>query len=277
MTAWHLLDEDLDRYVTGTAPPPLVWSVEAHLLACAACRAGLAASYPGTSSHPATSDSWQRLDIALDEPRLGRVEALLVRLGVSDVTARLLAATWVLRTSWFAAVVVTLALVAAVTQLSPMFVAPLPFLAVAPLVPVAGVAATFHRGVDPTRDIAVVAPISTFRLAVLRSVAVAATSTVVISLATLALPRFGAAALAWLVPAWALTALCLTLLRRLTPIWAAATVGVGWLLVLALISQPRTGTSALFGAAGQLVVAGLGLLAAAVFVLSRTDMERVGR
>jgi len=271
MSSWHLLDDDLGRYIAGTAPPPLLWSVEAHLLACGPCRERLATSYSGTR------DSWQRLDVALDEPRAGRVEALLVRLGVSDVTARLLAATWVLRASWLAAVVVTLALVAAITQLSPMFVAPLPFLAIAPLVPVAGVAATFHRGVDPTGEIAVVAPASTFRLAALRSVAVAATSTVVTALAALALPRFGAAALAWLVPSWVLTALCLTLLRRLTPVWAAATVGAGWLLVLALISRPETGTSALFGAAGQLVVAGLGVLAVAVLVRGRADIERVGR
>src|SRR5690348_5527112 len=117
MSSWHLLDDDLGRYIAGTAPPPLLWSVEAHLLACGACRERLATSYSGTR------DSWQRLDVALDEPRAGRVEALLVRLGVSDVTARLLAATWVLRASWLAAVVVTLALVAAITQLSPMFVA----------------------------------------------------------------------------------------------------------------------------------------------------------
>ena len=94
--------EDLRAYAQGELAPPLLWSADTHLAACARCRARLAA----VSDPVALDAGWERLDAELDAPRPGPVEWLLVRLGVADHTARLLAATPALRRSWLAAVAV---------------------------------------------------------------------------------------------------------------------------------------------------------------------------
>ena len=62
------------------------------------------------------------------------------------------------------------------------------FLVVAPLIPVAGVAAAFGPGLDPTWEITVAAPGGGFRLLLLRAAAVFATTFAMASVASLALP-----------------------------------------------------------------------------------------
>lgn len=188
--SWHADDGDLREYAHGTLAAPRLWSVETHLAACADCRAALSAHVPPAE----ISAGWARLDAELDAPRPGFAESLLIRIGVADHTARLLAATPVLRRSWLGAVALTLLLAVGVG----LAASPLMLLATAPLLPLAGVAVSFGPGLDPTYEMAVVAPMHTFRLLMVRTVAVLSTTTALSGLASLALPSFGLAALGWL-------------------------------------------------------------------------------
>src|SRR5689334_15608908 len=133
---WHVADDDLREYTEGRARPPWLWSTEAHLAACPRCRRRLA-----ERADPATvAAGWARLDAELDAPRPGPVETLLVRLGLPAHTARLLACTPALRRSWLTAVGFTLAVATAAAHLARWMTVPIPLLAIAPLLPLVGVA-----------------------------------------------------------------------------------------------------------------------------------------
>src|SRR4051812_16737152 len=127
---WHVTDDDLRVYAAGTCAPPLLWSVESHLVACPGCRDRLTAA-AGRAEPRRLDDGWAALDAALDAPAPGPVQRVLGRAGVPEHTAVLLAATPALRLSWLGAVTLTLVF----TALLAFLVAPLVFLAAAPLLP----------------------------------------------------------------------------------------------------------------------------------------------
>ncbi|MDX3643248.1 zf-HC2 domain-containing protein [Streptomyces sp. MB09-02B] len=263
--SWHADDGDLREYAYGTLTAPRLWSVETHLAACADCRAALSAHVPPDE----ISAGWARLDAALDAPRPGPVESLLIRLGAADHTARLLAATPVLRRSWLGAVVLTLLLAVGVGVAA----SPLMLLATAPLLPLAGVAVSFGPGLDPTYETAVVAPMHTFRLLMVRTVAVLATTTALSALASLALPSFGLAALGWLLPALALTSTGVALTARLGPVLAPVLVGTGWTALVVLSRLLASGTPLPFTAQGQGAAAGVAVLASVLLVAARDRFD----
>lgn len=255
---WHVTDEDLGAYADGVARPPWLWSTEEHLAACAPCRRRLAQRVDPS----AVRTGWARLDAELDAPRPGPVEQLLVRLGVAAHTARLLASTPGLRRSWLAAVGFTLVVATVAAHLSRSMTVPIPLLAIAPLLPLAGVAISFGPRVDPSYELAVVAPLHTFRLLLLRCAAVLTTTTVLTALASVTAPAYGLVVLGWLAPSLALTFLSLALLPRLGPVAAPVAVGVGWLALLAVTVQRATGESVLFTAPGQAGLAAAAAVAA---------------
>jgi hypothetical protein len=271
-TRWHVPDEELRRYADRELAPPWRWSTEAHLAACPQCRERLAdAAEPGL-----VSAGWARLDAELDAPTPGPLERVLVRIGVPVHTARLLVAAPALRVSWLAAVAVTLAAVAAAAHLAQTTAVPILLLAIAPLLPLVGVAASFGPGIDPTYELALVAPLHTFRLLLLRCAAVLTTTTVLSAAASLAVPGYGLVVLGWLLPALALTLLSLALTARLGPIAASAVVGVGWVVLLTCTVRFDTGESVLFAPAGQIVVAA-GAAVAAVALLKVRPAFETGR
>lgn len=262
---WHVPDEELRHYSDRALAPPALWSTEAHLAACPGCRERLAATVD-----PAIARSgWIRLETELDAPVPGPMERLVMRLGVADHTARLLAATPVLRLSWLAAVASTLALTAVVANLAN----PLVFLVIAPLLPLVGVAVSFGPAVDPTYEIALVSPMHTFHLLMLRCVTVLSATTGLSALASLALPRYGLVALGWFLPALVLTLFSLVLTPRLGPFLAAGAVGAGWLALVASTLGFGAGGSVVFAAFGQSLLALAGALAAVAVVRLRPAFE----
>lgn len=269
---WHLSTGDLRRYADGALVPPLLWSTEAHLAACPPCRELLS-----DAADPAPVDgAWSRLHTALDVPVPGPVERLLLTLGVPDHTARLLAATPVLRLSWLAAVASTLALTITLANVAH----PLVFLAVAPVLPLVGVAVSYGPRVDPTYEIAVVAPVHTLRLLLLRAAAVLTATTAASAVASLGLPSYGLRVLGWFLPALALTLLSLALTPRLGHVGSVVTVAVGWAVLLASTGAATRGHSVVFTSGGQLAV-GLGaVVSAALLVRQRPAFDlphRFGR
>ncbi|WP_406124848.1 zf-HC2 domain-containing protein [Streptomyces sp. NBC_00989] len=267
---WHVAEDDVRAYARGELAPPMLWSADTHIAQCAECRALLA-----SVTDPVALDvGWERLDAELDAPRRGLVESLLVRIGVADHTARLLAATPVLRRSWLSAVALVLAMTVLVTNTSGV-ATPNVFLALAPLLPLAGVAMAYGPVLDPTYEMTVVAPLHGFRLLMIRTTAVLVAGLGLNGLATLALPGYGLAALAWLLPALALTATSLALTPRLGPVLAPGVVGGAWTAVLMVAHGRATngGTLAPFTATGQTVAAAVAVLAAGLLFLARDRFD----
>ena len=92
-------------------------------------------------------------------------------------------------------------------------------------------------------------------------------------LATLALPGYGLRALAWLLPALALTATGLALTPRLGPVLAPSLVGGAWVAVLLAAQQTAADPLAPFTAAGQGVAGTVAALAAGLLFLLRDRFD----
>jgi len=257
---WHLDEETVSRYALGDLDEARTYSLEAHFLSCDQCRALLS---PFVEPQ-AMGRVWLEIEEAVDSPRLGLVERAMRHLGLPDHVSRLLAATPSLRLSWFAAVAAVLgfAVLAAHGDHAGLAV----FLAIAPLIPVFGVAAAFGPGIDPTYEIGVASPIRSLRLLLLRSSAVLVASLVLIGLAALALPSLDWTAAAWLLPAFALTSVTLAVSTVVEPVRSAVGVAAAWILGVTMAAHLAGDGVAAFHATGQglclVVVALAGLILA---------------
>jgi len=227
MTDWHLDPAAIRWYAEGTAQLDLAASAETHLMKCAACR-GAIASYVDDRRVEAI---WHEVVDRVDAPRRSPPERMLVRLGVGEATARLVAATPTLRGPWLLAVAGVLALAVWAAQVDDRFL-PM-FLVVAPLGPLAGVAVAFAGGLDPTREIGLAAPYSGLRLLLIRTAAVLAVTVPIVAAAGLALPGSRWPAVAWLLPTAGLTCAALALTGRTTPLVAVGVVATTWVLATA--------------------------------------------
>ncbi|MFC9287164.1 zf-HC2 domain-containing protein, partial [Streptomyces sp. NPDC057052] len=134
------------------------------------------------------------------------------------------------RGAWSVAVVVValgavaLAYGAGVTGVRPLL------LALAPVVPVLGVALSYGPHADPVHEIAAASPGGGLRLLLTRTAAVLLVCLPVLTLAGLLLPGSGApGAAAWLLPGLALTLATLALAGYVGPRPGAVVTGGGWL------------------------------------------------
>jgi hypothetical protein len=269
-TPWHAAAPLLERFARDPAgvDAATAASLESHLVACDGCRAELA-----RQSDPAlAATSWAALVDRIDRPKVSLLERLLQRLGVRSGPARLVAATPGLRLSGLAAVA---ALTAFATVVAREFDSGAPFLAVAPLVPLAAVALTFAPAVDPAGEAGIGTPVHGAGLAMRRAIAVLAIAFVVLAIGAVAVPDLGAAPLGWVLPAAALAVGSLALgtwirLEVAVGGLAAAWVGgIGLALFFARSGRSLDG-AAPFTVAGQGVALSLTVVAAAVLV-ARAD------
>jgi len=113
--AWHADGELLAAYDEERLDAAARWSVEAHLTSCADCRVQARALVDPARLRRLRA----ALVDAVDLPRAGVTERLLVRLGMAEHTARLLAATPALRGSWLLAVAAALAFAVLAARLDP--------------------------------------------------------------------------------------------------------------------------------------------------------------
>jgi hypothetical protein len=260
--SWHIDDTTLVRYVTGRTTAAAAASAEAHLTTCADCRARLTPHQDAGR----LDAIWHRIDDRVQLASLPRFERTLVRGGVGEDSARLLAATPSLTTSWLASIAVAVLLAVAFADGSRDGM--LVYLTLAPMLPVAGVAAAYGRLADPAHELAVAAPYSLLRLLLLRSVAVVGSTVVIVGLGSLALLGHGWTSVAWLLPALALSVTTLALSARVAPVWAAASVLITWVAVVLAVRRADDDLAA-FGAAGQLVALAVVALATAALVQQR--------
>lgn len=262
--SWHLDDDLLDTYAEGRPmAPALTASVEAHLERCASCQGRLAPAVD-----PARLDAvWAQVVDAVDAPRVPLLERLLLRVGVAPDTARLLAVTPSLQLSWITgtAVALTLGLLAAHSGDDGVAV----FLALAPVLPVAGVAVAFGPRTDPLHEVAVAAPYSSYRLLLVRTAAVVATTLVLAVPAAALLPSHPLVAAAWLLPALALTCTSLALATRVDPLVSSAALSATWLVLALSGLRPDGDPLVVATPAPQLLCLVLSLAAGAVLLLQR--------
>ena len=269
MTTWHADVELLDRYADGRLDDVTASSIEAHVLACDECRRRMAAQVPASR----LSTNWEAVVAALDAPKQGPLERLLVWSGVSGGTARLLAATPTLRLSWLSSIALALAF-ATVAATRPGG-APLLFLALAPMAPVAAVAIAFSRSLDPSSEMVQATPVAGLRLLFLRTAASLGPSIVLAALAGLLVADGGETSAMWLLPALALSALSIVLSSFVAIGTAASALGVLWALAVVVgeaaargsLAAVRTGgevESLLVHLPAQLVAGAIALLAAAL-------------
>ncbi|MGH8901739.1 MAG: zf-HC2 domain-containing protein [Egibacteraceae bacterium] len=270
--SWHADEALLSRYAFGEIDQVTAMSLEAHLTRCASCRSRLPEFVDVTRLHR----GWEVVLGAVDAPRRGPLESLLVRMSVADGTARLVAATPSLRASWLAAVTVALGFAVVAAHQVASVKGLLTFLVVAPLLPLAGVAVAYGPGVDPMYEIGVAAPLSSSRLLLLRAAAVLTATVALAGLAGLMLPGPHWAAVAWLLPALGLVLGSLALSTMIEPLRAAAVVGVAWVVAAVVVTVPAANKLVLFSAAGQIVFALLAAGAGLAITRRREAFEQQG-
>lgn len=268
MNQQSLLAPDPDlaaRYVAGQTTPAETMRVEQAMDQSAAWRALV-----GSNVAPLRlEENFAAITVELDAPKRGRIERLMGRLGMPDHVARLMAATPVMRRSWYLASFLVLFFGLAASnpdnQGSIVF-----FLALAPIVPVLGVGLAYGPGIDPAHDMTVATPVSGFRLLLLRSISVLATSVVFGGIASiLGATREGLEIVAWLLPALALTTVTLALSSYLNARVAAAVTAAGWLTAVSIVANAAAEFT-MFGAPAQ-VAYFLVALAGAAMVYARRD------
>ena len=265
--SWHVQAALLERYARGDIDAAQAYSVEAHLPSCPQCRAQIAALADGTRLQSA----WEGIEERLDAPRRGPVEAGLMRVGVPEHVARLLGATPALRLSWLLACAVVLA--CAVWAASRREQGLVVFLALAPLLPLAGVAAAYGPDVDPTYEIGLAAPMRSFGLLLIRALAVLVSTTAMAAIAAVTLPGSHLSAAAWLVPSLGLTLASLALATRMSATIACGSLAAVWMLVVGAGWSVTREPLLVFGAAGQLTCALVAVLAVLVLARSSDSFE----
>lgn len=267
---WHVHPELLARYARGDVDEAHGFSVDAHLPSCRQCTEQIAPLL----DRARLARTWDGIEARLDVPSRGMVEGGLVRLGVPGHLARLLGATPALRASWLLACALVLAF--AVWAASRRADGLVMFLMLAPLLPVAGIAAAFGPDVDPAYEIGLAAPMRSFALLLLRALAVLGTTTVMAGIGALALPGLHPSAAAWLLPSLGLTLASIALATRIDATAACASLALLWVLVViagwVLTAEPLL----VFGPAGQIACALLAAVAALSLAPNNDRFDRRG-
>ncbi|WP_405613926.1 zf-HC2 domain-containing protein [Streptomyces sp. NBC_00076] len=249
MTGWHASDDLVTRYGDGSLPEPDAWSLEKHLETCGRCATrvsravretaagtalaqvreavlGAAPTRPATTT-PTTAPITAKPTTTQPRPR---ARPLALPSPGPRLAHLLWAAGPAVRGAWLPAVLlvafgaVALAYGADITGVRPLL------LAVAPVVPVAGVALSYGAHADPLHEIAASTPSAGLRLVLSRTAAVLAVSVPLLTLAGLLVPSSDApGAAAWLLPGLALTLASLALGGYVGVRTATAVTGGGWL------------------------------------------------
>jgi hypothetical protein len=269
---WHAEPVALRDYIAARIDEAGAASIEAHLPTCWLCRRSVATLIGLGPIATPMSRIWGGIEERTDPVGRGAIERLAVGLGLPEHIARLLAATRSLRLSWFAAMSIALGFAALAAHGGTDGL--LLFLIVAPLVPLAGVAAAYGPGVDPAYEVGLAAPMRSFRLLLIRSIAVLAASIVLAAAAALALPHLDWTAAAWLVPSLALTLATLALSTYVSSLRAAVGVAGGWVAAVLVTEGLSGGRLAAFGGIGQIAFVIVALVAATILANRRDAIDR---
>ena len=267
---WHLDEATLRAYVDGYPLPVIGASVEAHLVDCPDCRVRLGELMP----HARVDEAWTAIRAHIEAPRRSGAEKLMHLVGMSTEVARFLVAVPAFRGAWL----LGLLAVTLFAGLAALFAGEhglALFLIVAPLAPVAGVAASFGGDADPCHELVTATPYPAVRLLLLRTTGVLITSLPITLLVGLALPGPAWLGVAWLSPAAAGVSLTLLLSPVIGSTVTSATLGACWsagVVSASWVGDPST----VADPAVQLVSAALTLAAVAAILLRQPSFEHLG-
>ena len=259
----HLVLAQLSGYAADRLSAAEAAALEEHLLACPECRALVGSA--GAVDDRRLDAVWTEVVDALDQPRSSVAERVLHRLGTSRETARLILAAPSLRLPWLAAVATCL-LLSVIAAAAGGVRGPWLFLALAPLLPVAGVVMAYGPHSDAAWELTRATQYSMSRLALLRSLAVVASTVPLAALAGALLPSAAWwMAAVWLLPSLAFVTITLWVATYIQPVPAAGLLAIGWVAVTGDATVRRIDPAVLLhpgvqlGFAAAVVVASIGL------------------
>ncbi len=268
---WHCDDEALAAFAAGTVDPISGASVETHLMTCAQCRATVNQLFP----RQLLDEVWEDIREHVEAPALGPVERLLTWLGMPEATARLLVSVPAMQGAWFVGLVAVTCFAVLATMFDSDYGLRL-FLVIAPLAPLAGVAASFGGDADPAHELVSVTPYPPVRLLMVRTAGVLGTSAPLAVLAGLALPGSNWLAFAWLAPAAAAVTLTLAIGPWVGHTVTATTLAAAWSLAVAAAARMNE-PLVLVGPAVQTACLALAVLGAAVIALRYRTLDTIWR
>lgn len=273
-TAWHVDSTLLAQYERGALDPSRVMAVEAHMLACSACRAAVPADEAWLDS------SWAGVYDDIHAPSAGWAQLLLTRVGLPAHRVRLLTATPALRWSWLSSTAAVLAIAVAGAWLgrSPAGADAMStlFLVLAPILPVVAVSGAYGPSVDPMFDITGTTPAAGPSLVLWRALSVIGVAMTTATVAGVLLPGPAWLAAAWLLPALLLSAGTLALATSMSLPAAAGSLGGLWLAGVLSVHGATRGESlvpVVFGPATQLAYLAAAVAAAAVLIRRRRHFD----
>jgi hypothetical protein len=265
--SWHGDHELLTQYQEGVLGEIAALSLESHLVSCESCRRRLTSD---AIDEDRRNRIWDGLIDAVDRPSRRPAERVLGWLGVPAHTARLVALTPCLRPTWVVSVftVLFLSLVASPDATD----GPILFLVVAPLVPIASIAVAWGSPVDPLFEVGLATPTGGFRLLLIRTVAMLATSLAVAAGPALFLTELRWLAV-WMLPALVGTVLTLIISTATTVAIAGGLVSSLWLAAVVVTELTTSTVYRVFSAPAQVAFAALALMLIAVLAVRRQAFE----
>ncbi len=238
-STWHVPDRDLERYVAGTIDAVSATSVESHVVTCNVCQQRLGqqlhAEGPDTANTTAADATWRAIADAIDQPTATR-HRMLGRLARRHPMATVTFGTPALR--WAGALALGLVLLAPLllngigltgAGLTLLFV-------LAPLVPLAGIAASYSLTVEPVGELAFATPARTSRLLLWRGLCVLSISIPVGVLAAIPFSAPAGLLVGWILPALALCAITIAAATWRDPVPVAAGLALVWAVAVVLLT-----------------------------------------
>jgi len=269
-TTWHADPNLLRAYVEGRLDAVLSASLERHVDACAHCRSQIGPLV----EVPVLEEAWSGIRTGIESGRLPLLVRLAQRLGLPEPTGILLAATASLRLTWLTGGLVTLCFVTLASILADG-AALWPFLLVAPLVPVLGVAVSYGPAEEPFEALTVTTPYGRARLIMIRTLAVLTLTLPAAALLGLTLPGPAWVAVAWLGPALAMIPLLLAVASLTGPRLAASLLSLGWTGLVLFAARDLPSTWPVEGTQ-QVAYLTLALLAAAFLWVRSQRTQQIG-
>jgi predicted anti-sigma-YlaC factor YlaD len=219
-TEWHIPADTLEDYLDGVAGHVRSASVESHLMACADCRASLAAQRgPSDAAAERAELVWQRIEDRIDRPRIPEVPgARWATTTLSSPPLRVVTVVLALALAGVPGVIGSTNPRAGVVVL----------VALAPLAPLIGAALAFRTELDPAGAMCEATPLASGRLTVQRAAVLTVVSLLAGMVGSLFVPLPLSMLASWLLPGLALCTVLGATATVVEPLRVAVALGLVW-------------------------------------------------
>ena len=272
MSTWHVDDTELTAYARRQLAPLQRASVEAHVGACPACRDVLTRVVAGSAGTVVFDSLWDRVQLGVEHAPAARPTRWLRRFGVAEPDTVVVRQIGRQSLQWTIATTMMLVVAALAAALGVSDSTQAGFVALAPLLPPLGVAATFRATPPSTAVLEATSPLSPARLLLWRTAYVVATAIPSSVVLGAIIPGDVWLAVAWLLPSAACTAIVLVAATWTDPLVPAVSVSAGWIVLVVVWGLRDLGAS-MTAPPTQLVSLAVATLAGAVFARRLTVLR----